>query len=163
MIKYIILITVITLLLISVSSLRNRSFGQTEIVGVQEGVHHMTDAVVRDLHNDGPVAWLRYFSHSQAFFMASNGQLVFRNNDSADTFVREFAKQIVRVDLIWNDMRVDSLAPHLAIMAASYHEILTSSTGVQDTPSGYFTGVVEYTSTGWKFRNAHWSSYDSKH
>lgn len=123
----------------------------------------MTDAVVRDLHNDGPVAWLRYFSHSQAFFMASNGQLVFKNNDSAAIFVHEFAKQILRVDLIWSDMRVDSLTPHFAVLAASYHEILTSATGVQDATSGYFTAVVEYTSTGWKFRNAHWSSNDSKH
>jgi hypothetical protein len=163
MTKHTIFVTVSSLLLISVSSLRNRSFGQTEIVGVQEGVHRMTDAVVRDLHNNGPVAWLRYFSHLQAFFMASNGQLVFPNYDSAAAFVHEFAKQIVRVDLIWNDKHVDSLAPHLAVLAASYHEILTSATGVQDTSSGYFTGVVEYTSTSWKFRNAHWSSNDSKH
>jgi len=163
MIKHTILVTVSTLLLISASSFINRSFGQTEIMGVREGIHHMADSVVRDLHNDGPIAWLRYFSHSQSFFMASNGQLVFPNNDSADTFVHKYAKQIIRVDLIWKDIRVDSLAPQLAVLAASYHEILTSSTGVQDTSSGYFTGVVEYTSTGWKFRNAHWSSNDSKH
>jgi hypothetical protein len=163
MIKHTILVIVNALLLISVSSFINESFAQTEIVGVQEGVHHMADAVVQDLHNDGPVAWLRYFSHSQAFFMVSNGQLVFPNNDSADTFVHEYAKQIIRVDLIWNGIRVDSLSPQLAVLAASYHETLISATGVQDTSSGYFTGVVEYTSTGWKFRNAHWSSNDSKH
>jgi hypothetical protein len=163
MMKYTTVMAIRILLLICVYSFINRSFCQTEIMGVQKGVHRMADAVVRDLRHEGPVAWLRYFSHSQAFFMASDGQLVFRNNDSASVFVHEYAKQILRVDLIWNDIRIDSLTPHLALLATSYHETLTSAAGVQDTPSGYFTGLVEYTSTGWKFRNAHWSSNGSKH
>ncbi|MGA7161378.1 MAG: hypothetical protein WBZ48_10275 [Bacteroidota bacterium] len=123
----------------------------------------MADAIVRDLHNDGPNAWLHYFSRSQQFFMASNGQLVFPNNDSATIFVHEFSKKIRRVDLTWNDVRIDSLAPNLAVLAASFSEIQTSITGEQVAPAGYFTGIVEYTPSGWKLRDAHWSMSISQH
>ena len=117
----------------------------------------MADAISRDLHNDGPIAWLRYFSHSPHFFMASDGQLVFPNIDTANVFVPQFAKKIQRVDLTWSDVRVDSLAPGLGVLAASFREIQFGAPSVRDTASGYFTGIVEYTKRGWKLRNAHWS------
>jgi hypothetical protein len=130
---------------------------------MNEGVHLMADAIVKDLHNEGPIAWLKYFSNSNQFFMASNGMLVFPNIDSANSFVPKYAKQIQRVDLLWTDIRVDSLTPDYGIMAATYHETIISATGVQDTPSGYFTGVVEKTVKGWKLRDAHWSTLNSQH
>ena len=135
--------------------------GQTD--GVQDGVSRMATAIVRDLHNDGPNAWLQYFSRSQQFFMASNGQLVFRNYDSATVFVHEYAKKVRRVDLTWNNIRIDSLAPNLAVMAASFSEIQTFANGEQEAPAGYFTGIVEYTPSGWKLRNAHWSESCPQH
>ncbi|HTY12412.1 MAG TPA: hypothetical protein VMF88_15220 [Bacteroidota bacterium] len=55
------------------------SAAQTDSLGVREGVRRMADAIVRDLHGEGPAAWLRYFSHSENFFMASDGQLSFAN------------------------------------------------------------------------------------
>jgi hypothetical protein len=48
-------------------------------------------------------------------------------------------------------------------MAASFHEILISATGAEETSSGYFTGVVENTPTGWKLRNANWSIASPTH
>ena len=123
----------------------------------------MADAIVRELHKDGPIAWLQYFSTSKHFFMASNGQLVFPNNDSAAAFVHTFAKTIRQIDLTWDDIRVDSIAPHLAVLASSFHEVLISTAGRQDTSTGYFTGVAEYLPSGWKLRNAHWSIDSSKH
>ena len=117
----------------------------------------MADAIVRDLHHDGPNAWLRYFVHSDRFFMASGGELVFPNIDTAQVFVRQFAKGINRVDLTWSNVRVDSLAPGLAVLAASFKEIQMNWSGVRATPAGYFTGVAELTPQGWKLRNAHWS------
>jgi len=91
----------------------NKSLSQSENVEVQSGIRAMANAIVRDLHSDGPIAWLRYFSRSQRFFMASDGQLVFPNIDTAETFVPQFAKKIKRVELTWNEIRVDSLAPGL--------------------------------------------------
>jgi hypothetical protein len=137
--------------------------GQTERAGVQEGVRTMADAIVRDLHTEGPMAWLRYFSHSERFFMASNGQLVFPNIDTATVFVQEFARKMRRIDLTWKDIRVDSLAPKLAVLAASFHEIQYGISGVQVTADGYFTGTVEYSQLGWKLRDAHWSMSDAQH
>ena len=139
-----------------------KSVSQTDTTGAEKGVRHMADAIVRDLHKDGPIAWLKYFSMSKHFFMASNGQLVFPNNDSAAAFVHTFAKTIRQIDLSWDDIRVDSLTPHLAILASSFHEVLISAAGRQDTSAGYFTGVVEYLPSGWKLRNAHWSIDSSR-
>jgi hypothetical protein len=139
-----------------------RSSAQTK-PGIQEGVRKMAEAIVRDLHNEGPIAWLKYFTKSKQFFMASNGMLVFPNIDSANKFVPIFAKQIKRVELKWKDIRIDSLSPKLGIMGASYHEDLIGEKGVQDSPSGYFTGLVENTSSGWKLRDAHWSTGGPQH
>ena len=138
-----------------------RSSAQTK--GMQEGVRDMARAIVRDLHNEGPNAWLKYFTNSKQFFMASNGVLVFPNIDSANKFVPLFAKQIKRVELTWRDIIVDSLSEKFGIMAASYHEDLVGEKGVQDSPSGYFTGLVENTPSGWKLRDAHWSSGGPQH
>ena len=141
-----------------------RSVCQTHTAaGVDKGVRRMADAIVRDLHNDGPVAWLNYFSRSEHFFMASNGELAFANYDSADVFVHSFAKTIRQIDLRWTNVRVDSLSPRLAVLASSFHEVLTSTTGKQDTSAGYFTGTAEYLPTGWKLRNVHWSIDNTKH
>jgi SnoaL-like domain len=141
----------------------SKSVSQTNTsFGVDKEVRRMADAIVRDLHNDGPIAWLKYFSRSEHFFMASNGQLAFTNNDSADAFVHRFAKTIKQIDLTWNDVRIDSLAPHLAVFAASFHEILVNVTGKQETSNGYFTGVAEYVGGDWKLRDAHWSIDNSK-
>jgi hypothetical protein len=150
----------ICLLQILVSS---KGVCQTDTLGVEKGVRHMADAIVRDLHNDGPIAWLRYFAESNHFFMASNGQLAFPNNDSASFFVRAYAKTMRQIDLTWDGIRVDSLTPHLAVLAASFHEVLIGTTGKQDTSAGYFTGIVEYFPAGWKLRDAHWSIDSSKH
>ena len=119
--------------------------------------------IVRDLHTEGPAAWLKYFTHSDNFFMASDGELSFANFDSASFFVHNFATTIKRVDLTWSDMRIDSLSPELATMAASFHEVMYNVTGIQNTPAGYFTGTVERTASGWKLRNAHWSSLHREH
>jgi hypothetical protein len=140
----------------------SRNAGQTK-TGMQEGVRSMAESIVRDLHNTGPNAWLKYFTNSKQFFMASNGMLVFPNIDSANKFVPMFARQIKRVELTWRDIRVDSLSPKFGIMAASYQEDLIGEKGVQDSPSGYFTGLVEKTSSGWKLRDAHWSTGGPQH
>jgi hypothetical protein len=163
MAKHIVL-SVFSISLLTICFLGNcRNDCQTILTGMHEGVHLMSEAIVKDLHNEGPIAWLQYFSDSKQFFMASDGQLVFPNIDSANAFVPRFAKHIQRVDLTWNDIRIDSLTPDFGLMAATFHEALIGASGVQDTPTGYFTGVVENTATGWKLRDAHWSTLSPQH
>jgi hypothetical protein len=139
------------------------SVAQTDSLGVREGVRQMADAIACDLHNEGPVAWLKYFSHSDDFLMASDGQLAFSSFDSASVFVHNFAKNVHRVDLTWSKVRIDSLSPVLALLAASYHETMFKENGPRETPAGYFTAVVEYLPIGWKLRNVHWSSIRHDH
>ena len=90
--------------------------------------------------------------------MASGGYLVFPGNDSADSFVKNnLVKSIKKIELQWNNIRVDSLDTKFAFMGASFHEILTDTAGREIPQDGYFTGLVEHTGEGWQLRNAHWS------
>jgi hypothetical protein len=52
---------------------------------------------------------------------------------------------------------VDLLAPDLAVVGASYHELQVWADGRHVEDNGYFTGVAQYRDGRWQFRNAHWS------
>lgn len=129
---------------------------------VQVSVKLLADSIARDVTRDGPVAWLRYFESSPGFFMASGGSLAFPNNDSAATFVRAYAAGIHRLELTWSDVRVDPLTSHLAVMGATFHEVMTDTAGREMQFGGYFTAVAEETPAGWRLRDAHWSMIDHK-
>ena len=124
---------------------------------VQESVRAMADSIAGDLSARGPAAWLHYFNRSPQFFMASDGKLVFPNNDSADAFVQRFATQVKKIRLTWTGVRVDSLRPDLALMAAEFQEVFTNADGSPLSVSGYFSGLAEATPSGWRLRDAHWS------
>jgi hypothetical protein len=89
--------------------------------------------------------------------MASDGSMAFPSNDSAAKAVRNIALVLKRADLKWGPLRIDSLTPALAQMAAPFSETLVDSSGKSTTISGYFTGVAHRGEEGWKLRNAHWS------
>ena len=128
---------------------------------VQDSVLQMASQIAADVSRDGPIAWLRHFADTTVFFMASDGQLMFPNYDSASIFIRnKLVKMISKIELSWSDIRVDPLTAELAVMAASYKEVLTDSAGhiMPLSGSGYFTAVAQQTSHGWQLRNAHWSS-----
>ncbi len=125
---------------------------------MRDGVTQMAAAIARDLSEAGPGAWLRYFEDTPAFFMASDGQMLFPTRDSADIFVRGLAARIPEIVLDWNEIRVEPIAPGLAVMAASYHEVVTDTAGVQTSFAGCFTGVATHSTVGWQLRNLHWSS-----
>ena len=127
-----------------------------------QGVSSMAAAIARDLHTEGPNAWLRYFGRSPGFFMASDGAIAFPNNDSATVFVHALAKSMKRIELQWGTLRIDSLAPGVAQMAAPFDEVLTDTAGRDAKFSGYFTGVAVRGDSGWTLRNAHWSLVHAK-
>ena len=118
----------------------------------------MASAIARDVAADGPNAWLRYFVDGPEFFMANNGNLQFSSFEAAKAFLATFSAGIAHLELTWVDIRVDPLAPGLAVMASRYREIITDTGGHVRKFDGYFTGLAVETDTGWKLRDAHWSS-----
>jgi hypothetical protein len=119
----------------------------------------MTESIAKNISHEGPVAWLRYFENSPGFFMASDGQLVFPNIDTAKNFINNILiKAMPEIQLRWSNIRIDPLAINLASISAVYHEDISDSTGNMTPHDGYFTAIAHQTAQGWKLRNAHWSS-----
>jgi len=125
---------------------------------VDAGVRGMMGGIARDVTQGGPAAWLKYFSATPAFFMASEGHLEFPDAASATRTTRDLATKISQIDLKWGrDLRVDPLTPNLAAVAASWHESLKLTAGGSMDESGFFTGIAEYRDGRWQLRDAHWS------
>jgi hypothetical protein len=125
---------------------------------IDKGVRAFAAAVAHDITHDGPTAWRQYFVDSPAFFMASEGRLVFADSKAATAGIQDLAHSIKQIELQWSpDLRVDPLANDLALMASPWHEVRIDSFGARVEESGYFTGVVEYKGGRWQFRDAHWS------
>jgi hypothetical protein len=104
------------------------------------------------------MAWQRHFEEGPAFFMAVNGRLAFADGASAAAAMKTLVHTIQHVELQWgDDLRIDALAPELAVVAASYHEVRVDAAGVRIDEDGFFTGVVERRGERWRFRDAHWS------
>jgi hypothetical protein len=59
--------------------------------------------------------------------------------------------------LHWGALRIDSLAPGVASLAAPFDERLVDTAGQTVRFAGYFTGVAALSGAGWQLRNAHWS------
>ena len=114
--------------------------------------------MAEDVSNRGPVAWRDHLANGPNFFMASEGRLVFADSAALDRGLVDLTATIAKIDLTFGkDLRVEALTPTLAMVAASYHEVLVDKTGKRVKENGYFTGLAEKGPAGWKFRNAHWS------
>jgi hypothetical protein len=125
---------------------------------VQAEVRAFAASVAADVTAQGPVAWRKHFSDSPAFFMASEGRLVFPNSASAAVGIQGFAQTIRNMELKWgDDLRVDPLTPDLAVMASSWHELRVDKAGKREDETGFFTAVAERNHGHWQFRDAHWS------
>jgi hypothetical protein len=128
-----------------------------------DSVKKFAESMAQDVSGKGPVEWLQYFKNSPDFFMASDGQLVFPNYDSASNFIKNtLPKKISKIELSWKNIRVDSLAEGLASLSADFHEDITDNTGKKIPEDGYFTSVAQYTIQGWRLCNAHWSTIATK-
>jgi hypothetical protein len=126
---------------------------------VEEGVRGFAGVVAHDVTQDGPIAWAKYFSGGPEFFMAVNGKMALPSGQAAAQAIPEIARVFKHIDLRWgNDLRVDVLTLDLAVMGASYDEVLDYADGHRENVSGYFTGVAELRNGAWQFRDAHWSA-----
>jgi len=125
---------------------------------VEDGARTFMRTVAQDVTQNGPAAWRKHFADSPSFFMASEGRLAFPNSAAATAAILDLARTIKQIKLRWgDDLRVDPLAPGLAVVAASWHEVRVDTAGRRLEESGFFTGTAEYRGGRWQFRNAHWS------
>lgn len=126
---------------------------------VEADVRRFANTVAHDVTQDGPMAWRKHFSDSPSFFMAVNGKLAFPSGPAAAQAIPEIARAIKHIELRWgDDLRVDVLTPELAVMAASWNEVVDLADGKHLVESGYFSGVAEERNGQWRFRDAHWSA-----
>jgi hypothetical protein len=129
---------------------------------VDDSVRLMVSGLTNDLSVNGPVAWLNYFEESPDFFMAADGQLAFQDYQAGKTYVEDtLRKAFVKINLQFNQLRIDPLTSGLASIGAIYHEDLTDSAGKMIHADGFVTALVKHTPQGWKFENLHWSMSNS--
>ena len=135
-----------------------------EAVMVDRAVRAFLQTVSHSVTQEGPLAWIKYFDESPAFFMAVNGQMAFPNSSAAREGTRKFAQTIRQIELKWgDDLRIDPLTNEYAVVGASWREVQVDTAGHTVTEAGYFTAVAEYRDGHWQFRNAHWSAPVSSH
>jgi hypothetical protein len=116
-------------------------------------------SVAHDVTQEGPLAWLKFFDAGPGFFMAVNGELAFPTAAAAERGTQNFARTIKGIGLTWgDDLRVDPLTTELAVVAASWREVLVDKAGHRIEETGNFTGLAQYRDGHWRFRNAHWSA-----
>lgn len=130
-----------------------------QATAVEKSVRQFAREVALGVTAEGPVAWGRYFENTPAFFMAVNGQIAFGSGADAIAGIPNVAKIYPHIELHWgDDLRVDPLTSALAVVAGSYHEVLTEGSGQRIDAHGFFSAVAEYRAGRWQFRNAHWSA-----
>lgn len=95
-----------------------------------DSVRAFAETVAAGVSARGPVAWSDYLADEPAFFMASEGRLVFPNHDAAGRAIDDLRRTIAHIRLRWGDSsRVDPLAPGLALFGAPYHETRVDTLG----------------------------------
>jgi hypothetical protein len=123
-----------------------------------DSVRGFMTTVSSDVTTRGPVAWESHFAQEPAFFMASEGRLVFPTREAATQAIAELTRTITHIELRWTaQVRVDPLTTELAIVAAPYHESRTDTRGRRVEEDGFFTGLAERRGSEWQLRDAHWS------
>jgi hypothetical protein len=143
----------------------SQSFPQQTKTGelVSDSVRQMTIRLTNDLAKKGPAAWLDYFDKGPDFFMASDGQLVFKDYPSARLFIENnLVKTIRKINLQFSSLRIEPLNDQLASLGSEFHEELTDTSGKILSVDGYITALAVSSGDGWKFRNLHWSLIPSK-
>ncbi len=153
-------LTSLICLIIFTGSCNNRTVRNTPAQNseVKDSVAKLMQNISKEVSEKGPVAWLQIFENSPGFFMVSDGQLQFPDNDSAHRFISHtLIKMIPNIDLKWHNLRIDPLTNTLAAIGADFHEDITTMDQRRMPVDGYFTALAENGAKGWQLRNAHWS------
>jgi hypothetical protein len=137
---------------------RSSGLDPARAAAIDDSVRTFAATVARGITAEGPAAWRGFLLDDTAFFMVSEGRLVFPNGGSAARAIPGLVRTIAHIELRWGDgLRVDALAPGLAMIAAPYYELRVDTAGHRVEEIGFFTGLAEHRAAGWKFRDAHWS------
>ncbi len=136
-----------------------KQLSDDQILSVKNNVSNFAVDISNNISVKGPIAWLSYFENSQDFFMASDGQIVFHNYLSAKKFIQDtLLKNISKIKLHWNNMRINVLSARAASIGCDFHEDITMAAANNVVPiDGYFTGTAVLDGNNWKLRNLHWS------
>jgi hypothetical protein len=138
--------------------IESQSLTPERAAAVDRDVRAFMRDVAHDITQDGPAVWRKHFADTPSFFMAVDGKIAFANSAEATAGIQQAALAIKKIELKWgDDLRVDPLAPDLAVVAAPFHESQVWADGRHVNETGYFTGVAQYRDGRWQFRNAHWS------
>ena len=146
------------MMVISCTQNNKSVLSNTQSTAVKESVIALTDHTAKDISARGPIAWLDYFENSPEFFMASDGDLAFKDYASADVFIKKtLVNQIKGIKLSFSSVRVDPMSEQFASIGANFHEDITGFSGKAMPFDGFFTATAHQTPTGWKYLNMHWS------
>jgi len=124
----------------------------------QDSARQFVDAIPKALRADGPAAWSRLFEDTPAAFMASDGAMAFPAHDSLDLFLNRFSPTVSSLELIWDAVRIDPLAPSLASLAIPYRERIVMTSDSVSAFGGFVTGVARHRAGEWRLQHLHWSS-----
>ena len=137
---------------------KSASISKQQADVVTDSVNTMMKYIAQDITTSGTAAWLKYFENSPAFFMASDGNLVFPSHDMAEYYInKNLKKSISKIGLQWGDIKIDPLTSQYANIAATFHEDITDESGASVPLNGFFTGIAHQSDGGWQLHNAHWS------
>jgi len=137
---------------------RPHTLDATSKAAMRDSVQAFAATVAQGITARGPAAWQEYFADDSAFFMAAEGRLVFPTRGAATRAIPNLTRSFAHITLRWGDtIRVDPLAPGLAVVAMSYHETQIDMKGHRVEQDGFFTGIAEHRGAQWQFRDAHWS------
>ncbi|MDP4218787.1 MAG: hypothetical protein Q8927_21540 [Bacteroidota bacterium] len=67
----------------------HRPFTEQDHGLVKDSVIRLAEAIARDVSSKGPIAWLDYFDDSPGFLMANDGNLAFRDYQTAKKFIQD--------------------------------------------------------------------------
>ena len=125
---------------------------------VTDSSNSLMTHIARDISAKGPIAWVDYFEDAPGFFMASGGQLAFKDHQSAVSFVKNtLVKTMPQIKLRWQNVKIDPISGDFSAIGADFHEDITLANGATMPFGGYFTAVAHFDGKSWKLRNLHWS------
>ncbi|MDQ6769609.1 MAG: hypothetical protein M3Z54_06440 [Gemmatimonadota bacterium] len=126
---------------------------------IGDSVRVFAAALANDLSARGMEAWSEHLVLTPRFFMAAGGRMIFPTGDSARRGLVSVRRAISRMNFEWEGpVRVEPLAPGLAIMGAPYRELRTDTSGRNVDERGFMTAVVSHVGPEWRLLDAHWST-----
>jgi hypothetical protein len=125
---------------------------------VDDSVREVTARLAAEISAHGYRAFVPVMDSAPGYVWAYNGFLPFTSFDSMAAWARRDPEPESPETFAWDSVRVEPLAPGIAVVAATYTETRPDSAGRPNTEQGAFTAVALHRADGWKFTDAHTST-----